>query len=164
MFLGKRIIVLVHLILGWFPVKFCPAWTTPEANPEPQKDVLSLAIPSRPPHAHSPLRGSKTSWTPLWNLIRKWFELAPKPLKTLDFLPIKSQRAHRTCVWGGGKARGKIERAASEISSKKEPKQLDVNYLGFGFDLIMMSQNYGTKGPKFFERKQIFPLFLRSLT
>ena len=54
---------------------------------------------------------------------------------------------------GGGKARGKIERAASEISSKKEPKQLDVNYLGFGFDLIMMSQNYGTKGPKFLERK-----------
>lgn len=113
--------MLLHFILGRFPVKFCHAWTTPEANPEPQKDFLPLAIPSRPPHAHSPLRGSKTSWKPLWNPIRNSLEITPKPLKTLDFLLMQSQRADRTCVWAGGKAREKIERAASESAQKKNP-------------------------------------------
>ena len=121
MFLGKRIIVLVHFILGRFPIKICPAWTTPETNPEPPKDVLFLAIPSHPPHAHSPLLGSKTSWTPLWFLIRNSFEIAPKALKTLDFLLMQSQRAHRTCVWAGDRIGGKIERTASESAQKKNP-------------------------------------------
>ena len=47
---------------------------------------------------------------------------------------------------GWGKARGKFERAASESAQKKKPKQLDVNYLGFGFD-------YEIDGPKSWEKR-----------
>lgn len=153
----SEIIVVVLLILGCFSRKFCPAWTTPDANPEPQKDVLSLAIPSRPPHAHSPLRGSKTSWTPLWFLIRNWFELTPKPLKTLDFLPMQSQRAHRTCVWAGGKARGKFERSKSESAQKKKPKQLSDELLGFWFWFDYNGPKSWVKRPKIFGTKTFTP-------
>ena len=149
--------VLVHFILGRFSRNFVLLWTTPEANPEPSKDVLSLAIPSRPPHAHSPLRGSKTSWIALWFPIRNSLEIAPNALKTLDFFPIKSQRADRTCVWAGDRIRGKIERTASESAQKKKPKQLSDELLGFWFWCDYDGPKFWEKRPKIFGTMTVTP-------
>ena len=105
-------------------------------RPFPRHPLTSSSRPFAP-------SGEQTSWTPLWFLIRNSLEIAPKALKTLDFLLKQSQRADRTCVWAGEKSWNKFERSKSESAQKKKPKQLEMNYLGFGFDVIMMVQNLG---------------------
>ena len=94
-------------------------------RPFPRHPLTSSSRPFAP-------SGEQTSWTPLWFLIRNSLEITPKALKTLDFLLKQSQRAHRTCVWAGGKPEENLRgRILNQLKKRTQAARKEL--LGFWF-------------------------------